>query len=719
MYQARGVQKSDARWIAPGRLVTIRGFDVPGGMVYVGSFMPADPTGGWAAATPSPCLIDPSLKAASRRPAPAADLGYWPSYSDISAECRLRYLHWLSGGKRDPDIPIGYVFLHFYGIERRLLVDGPSPEETTLLVAEIGRLREVYGANASFSRYGESLVQVVEAQRLLESENGLAAWCPDLNVSSREKAFLLKLKIAHQVIAGEPLDFGLALAGMLTLNLQNGSIRQGIGITRAKPEFIELARRRFAKKFPDGFRLRDRKDTRLSLGYRPASRHLEFHLAINGGAGRLPDPEWLTWTKMADLCAKAAEDLVPYAKLVGKTRAKAGSVEAALLLPPELAGTESAGTTAAFGSWLANLPRPVAQIRLAELGQWCFGDDSESLGAKRLREISAILDRLGYGMEPDATHGMVDVRPARDILVFSVADPSGATTRPGTAFQHAALVAAAMASVVASSRTPQDGGVRTVSDLVERLHLSVPEAVRLAARFRLMRGQPLPPSRLKKMATAIPPGEREAVARLAAAVASGQTIDPAAVAAIERFYDVLGIDRRSLYDVLHRGAAVAAPRAVQPVVVEQRDVRSGTHRIPSPPVETPTRQSGEAVIDMARVGSILRETREVSEVLAPIYQDDDPAEVTSPRTAQSAVDEGRFAGLTTEHACLLSALCGQERWPRTDFEVEARRLGLMPDGAAETINEWAYDALGGDLIEDGDPMIVNVALLPPAPGEGL
>lgn len=41
----------------------------------------------------------------------------------------------------------------------------------------------------------------------------------------------------------------------------------------------------------------------------------------------------------------------------------------------------------------------------------------------------------------------------------------------------------------------------------------------------------------------------------------------------------------------------------------------------------------------------------------------------------------------------------------------------MPDGALETINDWAFDALGDALAEDGDPITVDAALLPPAQSE--
>jgi hypothetical protein len=117
---------------------------------------------------------------------------------------------------------------------------------------------------------------------------------------------------------------------------------------------------------------------------------------------------------------------------------------------------------------------------------------------------------------------------------------------------------------------------------------------------------------------------------------------------------------------------------------------------------------------MAKVGAILRETREVAEVLAPIYEDEEPAAVL-PVTADPA--GGRFGGLDSDCARLLEALCGRASWGRAEFEAKVREFGLMPDGAIETINEWAYDVLGDEFVEDGDPLSINVALLPDAPGE--
>lgn len=71
-----------------------------------------------------PCLVDPSKEVARQGDYTVAQMGYWPSYAEISSTARGAYLNWLAGGRKDPNADVGYVFLFFYGLERRAIIDG-------------------------------------------------------------------------------------------------------------------------------------------------------------------------------------------------------------------------------------------------------------------------------------------------------------------------------------------------------------------------------------------------------------------------------------------------------------------------------------------------------------------------------------------------------------------------------------------------------------------
>ena len=709
----RGARRDETCWVPAGHGVTVRGFEIRSGMVYVGSRLSAGSVDGWSRNVAMPCLIDPRLKVGALPEGSPSDAVYWPSYASITAVQRAVYLHWLSTGKCDPGLPVGYAFLYFHGLERRLLLDGPGPDEEAMLVAEIRRMRELFSKDGSFRSYSTSLLDLVDLRRTAAGPEGLNAWRPDLASIARNGPMhrALQLKLGLHALYKVPVDCEHATAAMLALSPHQGGPSSSIVRTRCREEFIELVRRRFPTRFPKGFTLRDRKDSILHPRYHSASQLPGIEIRVQG-LERLPDPATLTWTKMAELCTWAAEDLAPYARLVGKDRSRADSMAAALALPPDLVDL---GVSVSFRQWLDSLPEPFGHVPQATMGAWCFGQGRQAESLRQARDMSAILATVGYGMEPDPTHG--GGKPGSDLLVFRL--PGGAAATPSPAFHLAALVASVLASA-----EPGPAPDRLTGELAGRLRLDGAEATRLAARYRLMQGQAMRPGKLRALAATLPLAERGAVAALAVAAAAGSgEVSQSTMAVLERLHDACGKDRRGLYVALHREAARQFAPAIGPVVVERRAERSGAFRIPGPPRQSQAAPSGAAglVIDMDKVGAILRETREVAEVLASIYEEDDGTTVVPARqdVAEAARDGGpvRYRGLDADHARLVEELRGREEWSRSDFEARTRAIGLMPDGAVETINEWAYDSFDETLIEDGDPLILNLALLSDAPGD--
>ena len=153
-YQAH---KGPGRWIPPGESVVIAGSLVNGGMIYVGKDLKA------YSGLSDPCLINPALPIASQADLSEREFGYWPSYSEITPRARRAYLSWLTGGRCDPAADIGYVFLFFYGLERRAIVDGLKDEqaqrERPAIALEIRRLLAIYAEKSfSFKRYASELL---------------------------------------------------------------------------------------------------------------------------------------------------------------------------------------------------------------------------------------------------------------------------------------------------------------------------------------------------------------------------------------------------------------------------------------------------------------------------------------------------------------------------------------------------------------------------------
>lgn len=115
-------------------------------------------------------------------------------------------------------------------------------------------------------------------------------------------------------------------------------------------------------------------------------------------------------------------------------------------------------------------------------------------------------------------------------------------------------------------------------------------------------------------------------------------------------------------------------------------------------------------LDEERLARIRAETERVSTVLAGVFQADEAAAPAAPVSPKESA-AGDLPGLGSAHSGFVRLLRERPEWPRADFEAAARGLGLLPDGALEAVNEWAYDHLGGPLLEEGDPLTVDLNLL--------
>jgi HEAT repeat protein len=237
----------DSVWISQGKQIKIADYLIPGGLLYVGNGL-HDMTGSMI----EPALIDPSLpvdKSSSDKD--GLHMVYWPSYSHIHPASRNAYLQWLADGCKDPGINISYVFLYFYGLERRALSDAENlsaaKEEVGVIVAEIKRLRTIYNT-ASFSNYTAGFINAVELRR---TKDKVYKNLPPLEERGSELPFGLKKGLAQLAADGIPLPPDWALAWVE----HDPERRLSTSASRSKDEFRKLFYVRYREKFGEGLTL--------------------------------------------------------------------------------------------------------------------------------------------------------------------------------------------------------------------------------------------------------------------------------------------------------------------------------------------------------------------------------------------------------------------------------------------------------------------------------
>lgn len=634
-------------------------------------------------------LIEPNLDVSNGRDPQGSTFSYWPNYSELRPEARRSYLEWLSAGRSDPATPIGYVFMYFYGLERRLVKDR-SETDAPAIMDELRRLLAVYGENHSFKNYCSALLDMGE----LLFGNVEETPTPTLdNRYSWELPIRLRVYLGKKVAAGQALDSNDALCWTLGHPL----LYPRTPVTRCFAEFCELWKVRFGEQFPKGLSVREPK-ARLNFQYRSASSEFSATATVDN----LPDVGAISGpiSKFEALLGSCSDELDPLSRFLGRNPAEKDSAIAGALLPEPL--REDAGQTN-FGKFSQFLNNASQQTGFAEIGipeiMAALGfrdagksDERRTLHLKRLPEL---FDAAGFGFEPDKRFGPApSLTEDLKLCVFS-ADRGGAVNANRPEYQAARTMAEIAALAARADDLVVDAEIASItSDLVSFPEISDLDRARLRAHAMALLANPSKLKAATKRLCELPETQREAtLASAVRAVLADQRISPSEVRFLEGLYKALGLPQDEVYSRLHSGEAY--PKA------------AGKSSLPSSPGLGCDTAGTE--IDYEKLARLKDETSAVSSMLASIFKDDEaPA---NPVDEKPAV-ETAIAGLDAAHSSLLIRLT-EAPLDSDAFGVICRNHKLLPSGAIETINDWAFDALDDYAIEEGELICIQEHLSEP------
>jgi hypothetical protein len=684
MMQMPGATPIEQCWVPPGETVTIAHYTIPG-MVYFGDSLTSVKSYNLI----EPSLISPSLKVKTDQPDYEGKyLDFNPIYGRIPPVSRAAYLEWLASGRRDPDVHPGYLWLFFYGLERRVFFDlvganqqPDSPiQEITAITAELENLRSVYTGEkyAAFTHKAKILIDLCS---VIYSDTPIYD-----TVDPFETNILLLQVGLGQLVANQqpiPAHWALAWYSRLTKN------RLRVAALRCQDEFRSLFQIRYTQAHKDGMRLKPGK-SKLWVDYYPTSP--SFHRSLRVDVGDLPDLSNFNSkiSQLDKLVTQCTTQLDPLGRLLGRNPDARNTPAAIALLPSELLATHGGDLLNRLKTWLESLPTNPAIVAGEELFQYWSGANPEKLNKAESEGLSQMLERLGYGIEPDLRLGGAAPKLTGRVALFQLngenlqyLSPEYLTT---TFTAHLAIATASGDEL--PSPIEQD---YLTTHLPQFIQLTQAERSRLQAHMQLLLPEKPTLRGLKARIEAIPQEQRGAIARflVSVAIADGQAA-PKEIDRLTKVYTLLELDTKTLYSDIH-DTSTQSRSASQPITVRAASPQRG-HAIP--------KSGKKLVLDMNIIESKISESHEVSSLLADIF-----VEETQP------VPEVGIAGMDLPHTQLLKALAQQSEWQREQLETIARSLNLMLDGALEVINEAAFDRCDEALIEGDDPFEINPDVL--------
>lgn len=532
--EEKSKNKEPGKWIKPGTEITINGLTSNRGFFYFGGRLKAHEgmSGYYNSNETDASLIDKTLKIKSQESTYEDEsLGYWPKFNTISPSCRGAYISWLMGDRNDLDTPLGYVFLYFYGLERRVVVDAEGNQvgdaEYTEIYDELKRLNQIYSSSRSFRNYSYRLMEFMAIRRpnLISLDSKSVYQTPN--------SIFFKLNLARAVVAGEPINADLAIAWL-----------------RASSEYsLRTPARRCATEFSNLFfiKYRDKHGEGLIVKPNKAKLRIEYHSAsstlrdIDLNQDDLPDPSVLKAPvkKLIALADTITEQLESYSRYLGKKGTKNDDLAAVLLLPNELLNEDSCPQLKQIKEYF-NKAIEIDKGLVSVERLWAMTGllTPQKINKKEIDLLQSLTDKSGFGTAPDTRFHHSKPSIEGSLVVF--AGGHGDFFEPTKAFNETGMMLRLGAMVAAIDGKIDDEEEKALRAVIDHdIKLSPVEKRSLHAYLTWRLSAPANMTGLKARLEKLNPKEKTTVSHILISVALADgVVDPREIKQLEKLYHI-------------------------------------------------------------------------------------------------------------------------------------------------------------------------------------
>ena len=677
--EEKSKNKTPGKWIKSSESITINGQIVSNGNFYFGGKLSSLDGYGTEAS-----LVDDSLNV-ENKPSSFEDesLGYWPKFISLTPKARGAYLSWLSGNRSDPETPLGYVFIYFYGLERRVTVDSikqaVDDTEFKSLFDEILRLKAIYGSSRSFSNYSIKLLEIMCILRPHIVSH------PELKKAPQRDSLLFKYRLATTVNEEKPIPAELALAWIQfypDYNLKKPARRCGY-------EFSQMFTRLYSKKYGDGIVFKSNK-TRLKIEYHPASSSLR---SLSLPQQDLPDPSNLKapLNKLIAIADECTAELDAYSRYLAKPDASQTDIEAILLLPDELSDFGATLGLGNFKKWADEaISTKNGLVDFKEFWTYTKLPLPAKINKKETELIQNLSQKAGYGIAPDTRYHHAKVSVDGKLVLFH--GGHGKYFKPSKAYSEMGMTLRLGAMVATIDSHVDQAELNLLTQLIDHdINLSLTEKKSLHVYLLWRLNTPSNITGLKARLDTLGKTEKAAVSRILVGVAMADgRIDTEEIKQLEKLYVLLGLDRALVTGDIH---GMSSSKAVlRPLSPQSESIMPASTGF----------QLNESILAIHE-----SETKDVQSMLGAIFVEDELVDESN-TTAIVTTEIDEESRIDKQHYALFENLIRKDRWTREEVEVLCHDSGLMVSGALETINDWSFDKVDAAVLEeDGDAIYVD------------
>lgn len=670
------------KWLAENQTFNLKGETINTSLVYYSDKSVSEPS-----------CINRTLPIGIPAEEPKGSLGYWPSYSGITAIQRANYIKWLKSGRNSDLSDIGYVFIYFYGLERRAIVEQKDIE---IILKEVIRLLNRYSFSSSFNSYATRFIIYLSVKFLYNINLN------DFNIENISLNILFPPYFAQLYKNNKLLDKELAYLYAKS----DFKFKRSIVIERVGENFKKLFDKKFEEKYGQGIVLIPNKRLN-SVSYHPAT-ILSHNYNISDCS--IIDISQSSFIKLEKIWDECIEELTP----LSRTLARGPDIsarEAYKKLPKILQATtvhpdkekwdeilkasikKGEFNIIKMGSVMEALDMPISNVKISKKDCISIVENAEEIGLASVPDVRLTSNTCNFD----------------DYICFFKGGPLKITQAVGSEYMTIVrFLEIAMAMGNVNSKIDESEINYINNSLSKKFNINDENRKRLEAYKELFLLNPPSLKIVSKLKTKLNMEQKEElVMMMIGVVLSDNFLDKEEFKALKNLFKSLGIEEYKLYKILF-DMKNQKESPVEFIGIEEKDFPEDIRQ------QIANIGNTVSALNYDKIRKIQNETHEVSKILSDALSSsiDIEAEIIEVSDKDDIKSENiKLKSLDQRYHDFIFVLVTKNEWSKKDFIDITKQYGLMPASTIEVINTWADETLGDFIILEEEDYIINKNIL--------
>lgn len=620
-------------------------------------------------------------------------LNYWPSYQNLTDNQRAKYLEWLASGRNSELEEVGYIFIFFYGLERRYFKDKKDKE---IILNEVQRLLLKYGElSGSLRSYLGNFLIYGYLEKGIDNIS-----LENINLLEKlvfENTFL-SIKLAYLYQNNLPLDPKTAFNISKSLDISN---KNSVVIKRTLKLIEDLFFKKYLCKYGENFMLKLSKRKEV-IYYRTATSDFQVNNSFE-----IPNILGISsqFKNLGLLFNECVEDLRGVSSLIAKGIPE-DDPRYFSMLPDILKNSKEHPLKNQFMKIVNESENKEIYnfIKISSLLNLINIEPREKLTLTQSKSIVQLCKDLGYKIEPDSFITGNCYSQTNEVAIFKATNFEENFIN----YNLSKLILEIGIVISNSDGVIEQNEIDYLTSFIKTFNSSEDEILRINALKYLYISNPPNLNGLgEKIKEKL---NKDQIQIISEFIVSLSTIDgelhKKEEKTLKTLFKAMGVEMSELEALLEK----FKERYEEPV-----EVLAGTN-IKGEIIEKEVVKQG-IILDKNIIKKTLTNTKEISAILGSIFDEDQDTENNeiidnTKKVTPLTKDSEETNQLDSRYKNIFNEITLKNEWSRIEFETLVKKYNFMPSAIIEVLNEWSDEVLDDFLIEENeDKIIVDLQLL--------